>query len=66
MHTILDYVVELNEILGLNNDARNIWVKDKSLMNYTCIWSNLMKKIKVKENIIINHIEEIENIINGE
>ena len=66
MHTILDYVVELNEILGLNNDARNIWVKDKSLMNYTCICSNLMKKIKVKENIIINHIEEIENIINRE
>ena len=25
-----------------------------------------MKKIKVKENIIINHIEEIENIINRE
>jgi hypothetical protein len=66
MHTILDCGVELIEILGLNNDAINVLVKDKSLMNYTCICSNSMKNIKEKENIINNHIEDIENIINGE
>ena len=66
MDTVLDCVSELTETLELNNGTINILLKDKNPMNFTGICSSLMKNIKEKENIILSHIEEIDNIINGE
>ena len=66
MDTVLECIQDLTEHLGLNSIAINILLKDKTPMSYTGICSTLMKNIKEKENIVINHIEDIEKIINGE
>ena len=64
MDTVLDCIAELTEIFGLNTAYSSALLKEKTATNYTSLCSDLIKHIKKKENEVINHIEEIENIIN--
>ena len=66
MDTVLDCITELTEILGLNTPSSMILLKEKTVMNYTVLCLSLLKIIKEKENEVIGHIEEIENVIRGE
>ena len=66
LYTILDCIEELSHILELNTASSAILLKDKTVTNYTVLSSNLMKIVKEKEKEVINHIEEINNVINGE
>ena len=64
--TVLDCLAELTESLELKSAPISILLKDKTPMSYVTICSNLIKKVKEKENILINNIQNIENIIKGE
>ena len=66
MDNILDCIDELNELLKSKNNPTYIILKEKTPMNYISLCSNLIKKVKEKEKVVNNYIEEIENIINGE
>ena len=66
MDTVLDCIEELTHILELNTASSAILLKDKTITNYTVLSSSLMKIVKEKEKEVINHIEEINNVINGE
>ena len=56
---VLDCIAELTEIFGLNNAYFSALLKEKTATNYTSLCSDLIKHIKEKENVVINHIEEI-------
>jgi len=59
MDTVLDCIAELTEIFGLNTVYSSALLKEKTATNYTSLCSDLIKHIKEKENVVINHIEEI-------
>ena len=66
MDIVLDCIAELYDIFGLSTPSSSFLLKDKTTTSYTILCADLMRSVKNKENIVINHINEIENIINGE
>jgi hypothetical protein len=63
MDTILNYILELAELLDLN--ISKVLYKEKAPEKYIPIASQINDEIKQKEIIINENIEQIENIINS-
>ena len=63
MDTILNYILELAELLDLN--ISKVLYKEKASEKYIPIASQINDEIKQKEIIINENIEQIENIINS-
>ena len=66
MDTVLDCIEELYGIFGISTPSSSMLLKDKTVTSYTILANDLMRNVKKKENEVINYINEIENIINGE
>ena len=64
MDTILNYILELAELLNLN--ISKVFYKEKASQYYIPITSQIINTIKQKEIKINENIEQIENIINSE
>jgi hypothetical protein len=64
MDTILNYILELAELLDIN--ISKVLYKEKTSQNYIPITSQIINSIKHKEIIINENIEQIKNIINSE
>ena len=63
MDTILNYILELAELLDLN--ISKVLYKEKTSEKYISIVTQISDVIKQKEIIINENIEQIENIINS-
>lgn len=66
MDIVVDCIEELYDIFGLSTPSSSKILKDKTDTSYTILCADIMRNVKIKENLVINHINEIENIINGE
>ena len=65
MDTILNYIAEFSQLIGLKDEFSSILLKEKNSTNYTILCSDIINSLREKEILINNYIKDFEKILNG-
>ena len=65
MNTILEYIAEFTQLIGLKDEFSYALLKEKNSTNYTILCTNIIKSLREKEILINNYMKDFETILNG-